>query len=207
MTGELVTALSSKVYVSELEVEPSPTAARRGATFGQRAAARIAEAAIWWLPAAMLLGLASRYLDFELHPQLVVWLVILLALVAEAACLAVFGNSAGRALTGIRVERLDGSAWDFASAFRRAFGVWALGLAFGVWFLAPMTNSNWGMFAAFASTTAMLWQSGRVAYGVPASYDKGRFSVHQHSTRWWRTLLVLLVMPLAAMAVLVGISY
>lgn len=102
------------------------------------------------------------------------FLLLPLALAAEALVLAWVGTSPGKALVGLRVQRIDGAALTASDAVRRAFGVWTVGLACGI----PL-----------ASLVTMLWQASRVGRGDPASYDVGRFVVHSHG-RAWRTALV-----------------
>jgi uncharacterized RDD family membrane protein YckC len=119
------------------------------------------------------------------------FLLLPLALAAEALVLAWAGTSPGKALVGLRVQRIDGAALTTSDALRRAFGVWTAALACGV----PLV-----------SLATMLWQATRVGRGDPASYDVGRFVVHSRG-RAWRTALVgggtaaaFLLLPLALAA-------
>jgi hypothetical protein len=173
---------------------PGESVARRAANFGQRAAARMAEVVIWFFPAALVIGLMTEQLGLDIHVQVSAWFLFVFVLLAEAACLAIFGNSAGKALVGIRVERLDAASWDFASASRRALGLWAYGMGFGALMLFPMLeNPNLRPVLAVLALAPFVWQSGRVAYGSPANYDSGRFAVYRRNTHWWRTLAVFVV--------------
>lgn len=176
----------------------------RAASYGQRIAARVAEVMVWYLPVAALIGVAMEFGGLDVHPQVAAWLLISLALAAEALCLHLFGNSVGKALVGIRAVRTDGAAWDGASAFRRAFGLWAWGMLFGAVFLFPvLEDSQLRMVAGPVALAPFFWQSIRVLSGKPTHYDEGRFVVYRHRTHWWRTLAVL-AFALITFAITVG---
>lgn len=71
------------VYASEVGVASRAPAVSGSASFGQRAAARIAETVIWCYPVVLLIALASKFLDLDVHPQVLAWLVLALALVTS----------------------------------------------------------------------------------------------------------------------------
>jgi uncharacterized RDD family membrane protein YckC len=66
------------------------------------------------------------------HTVTVVLLLTLLSFVVDALIYAIFGNTMGKALLGLRVVRNDGSKPDAAHYFLRNLQVWLRGYAMGI---------------------------------------------------------------------------
>lgn len=64
------------------------------------------------------------------------------ALALDALTLALVGNTPGRALVGLRVERLDGERVTIMQALSRNAQIWIFGMAFGIPIIALFTYNN-----------------------------------------------------------------
>lgn len=100
-----------------------------------------------------------------------------------------FGNSAGRAIFGIKAMPLDGRPkMSLDENIRREFSVWSQGLAFGI----PIVNF-FTMVPAFRL----------VNKGLPTTYDLGRVSVRDYSRNAIRRSIGMLL----TLALLAGILF
>ncbi len=152
------------------------------ASTGQRIVARWTEFWIWFVPGALMLGVVFSPDEPLLWEQsggaLAIALMLPFMLAAEASCIALLGNSPGKALVGIAICHEDGERLRrLAPAASRGLGVWVAGCAFGI----PLVGH-----------ATMLWQAIRIARGHPTSYDAGRFRVCRRGASAARTALVLL---------------
>ena len=84
-------------------------------------------------------------------------LCIPLAMVLDALIYKIFGNTPGKALCGLKVGTLRGEPLRLDDYLLRNLAVWGRGLALGI----PVIG--WG---------TMIYQSRRIAKGLPASYDE-----------------------------------
>ena len=84
------------------------------------------------------------------------------ALLLDAALMAYFGNTPGKALLGLRVGLVDGRPVSFVQLCWRNLGVWAAGLGLGL----PLVN----LFT-------MARQHRRLVSGQAASYDEEGFGL------------------------------
>lgn len=104
-----------------------------------------------------------------------------LSLLVDAALLARFGTTPGKALLRLRVVDLEGAAVGFGQAIWRNLAMWAAGLALTIPFLNLITM------------TRQCW---RVARGKPASYDEGAYRVLALPLSWKRVAGFVLVFVL-----------
>ncbi|MDM0021356.1 RDD family protein [Variovorax saccharolyticus] len=91
------------------------------------------------------------------------FLMIPLALIAQAFVFGLFGTTLGKVLFGVRVTLLGGARPTFLQYFGRLLGLYWAGLGLGV---------------PFVNLVTMWRQYARVKSGQPASYDAARFQVH-----------------------------
>lgn len=110
---------------------------------------------------AFVLGRSSpeflRWLDTPGSTQMFGLLCVPIALTLDAAIHRVFGNTPGKALLGLRVERLDGAPIAFGLYLERNLSLWFFGLAFGLPLINLMTMANQAM---------------RIGRGKPARHDE-----------------------------------
>jgi uncharacterized RDD family membrane protein YckC len=148
---------------------------------------------MWWetllvaYTTGLVLGHYSAWFVVLINkPGTSFWFGILclpVAMLLDAMLFAIAGNTPGKALLGIKVTQLDGSALSFGQYITRNFLCWASGYAFGL----PLAN-----------LVTMYKQSTRVQKGLPATYDEGlAFRVHVRPFRTWRaTLFIVLFLGL-----------
>jgi len=110
-------------------------------------------------------------------------LCLVLGLVLDAALLARFGTTPGKAMLGVRVEAADGQPLVLRQALRRNVHMWWAGMALTIPLLNLFTMGRQG------------W---RLASDRPASYDQGRYRVLALPLGWnrWPTFLVIAFMLL-----------
>lgn len=118
------------------------------------------------------------------EPLLLVWLALAAWFVLEAVVLGVFGTTPGKRLLGLRVLDERGEAPGIPRALRRAFSVYARGLAFGLFILTPI---------------AILVAGGQTLSKGQAPWDDG-LTVHDESvaSRWQIIGFVIVVLWIAA---------
>lgn len=139
---------------------------------------------VWW--ESLLLAIAvgavlgrysAGYVEWISQPgstQVFGLLIIPLSMVVDAGIYAVAGNTPGKALFGLRVTAFHGEHLRFVQYLQRNLQVWVSGLALGF----PVAN----LFT-------LLYQSRRIAKGLPASYDEGKgFAVRAWPTGFLRKL-------------------
>lgn len=157
------------------------------ASAGQRFAARVADFAITFPPLVLLLAWLPAG-----NGELAIWTLLLCVLFIEAGSIALYGNSVGKALVGIRVCPRDGQSWTMRTALGRVMRVWVSALALGLpVFLAPLQKATGSaVLVTLALFAPMTWQWWNVVRLKPTTYDENRYVVYRQKTRWWRTLLV-----------------
>lgn len=74
----------------------------------------------------------------------------------EAFCLYAFGTTLGKALYGIKVEKI-GSIISFGSGFHRAFNIWVFGLGVGIPLIALFTMTS--AYSKLKNTGATSWDT------------------------------------------------
>ena len=138
---------------------------------------------MWWEILAIafvsifvMAAISSTFLAWAASPggaQMLALIFIPLAFVLDAALLARFGVTPGKAMLGLRVQTRDGERLTWGQATRRNFALWLAGLALTIPLLTLLTLGRQG------------W---RVARGQPASYDEGRYQVLAQPLGWTRRL-------------------
>lgn len=121
-------------------------------------------------------ALSNAFLAWAVSPggaQMLALVFIPLAFILDAALLARFGATPGKAMLGLRVQTRDGERLTWGQATRRNFALWLAGLALTIPLLTLLTMGRQG------------W---RVARGRPASYDEGRYQVLAQPLGWARRL-------------------
>src|SRR5262245_43108036 len=83
-------------------------------------------------------------LNNRLVDQLIQFLAMTLWIPIEAALIATFGCTPGKALLRVRVSNKNGSNLSFGQALSRSFGVWLMGLGTG---LIPLVTLVTSLFA------------------------------------------------------------
>ncbi|NBQ67609.1 MAG: tetratricopeptide repeat protein [Nitrosomonadaceae bacterium] len=146
-----------------LKADPDPLSYPL-ATRWPRFLARIFD--VWWetlLITIIMVNVLSYYFtsfdDWINRPGASLSIGILslpIALVLDALLYRIFGNTPGKALLGLKVERLNGKSLSLTQYSDRNFSLWSSGLAFGF----PLFN----LF-----TMARQWN--RLGKGLQASYD------------------------------------
>lgn len=137
---------------------------------------------LWWegLLLATLTGLvlgrySAGFVEWIYKPgssQLLGILLIPFSMVLDAGVYALFGNTPGKSLLGVRVTTLRGQRLNFAQYLARNFAVWGSGLGLGVPFVTLITMAR---------------QSGRLGRGQQASYDESSGArVHGQSLSFLR---------------------
>lgn len=111
------------------------------------------------------------WLETPLGAQLFALACMPLIFVLDAAVLAKFGNTPGKALLRLRVVTSDGAALGWGQAVRRNLHMWVAGLGLTI----PLIN-----------LITMGRQGWRVARGQPASYDEGKYRVLALPLGWGR---------------------
>jgi len=121
---------------------------------------------------------SPRAAEMPRLPILASCLVMLILLLADALCLAIFGNTPGKALLRIQVRDSDGQPLPLNLCVDRAVKLWIQGCGLGIPLIALATY---------------LWQLNRLTKGQPASYDETRgFQVQLRPLGTWRTLVAAL---------------
>lgn len=122
---------------------------------------------LWW--ESVLVGFTASYILGRYFAAFVEWvstpgsgqlygiLCIPVALLLDAAIYAMFGNSPGKAMMGLRVTDIRGAKLAFGTYLTRNFSLWMRGIAFGL----PLFN----LFALYV-------QSRRLGKGQQATYDE-----------------------------------
>src|SRR5262245_48291433 len=120
-------------------------------------------------------GLNNRLVD-----QLIQFLAVTLWIPIEAALIATFGCTPGKALLRVRVSDKNGSNLSFGQALSRSFGVWWQGLGTG---LIP-----------FVTLATMLFAHNRLSNNGVTTWDRGgRFKVTHRKVGIVRTLIVIAI--------------
>lgn len=115
-------------------------------------------------------------LDNRLAGQLIQFLALTLWIPIEAALIATFGCTPGKALLRVRVSNKDGSNLSFGQALSRSFGVWWKGLGTG---LIP-----------FVTLTTTIVAHNRLSKNGVTDWDReGRFKVTHRKVGIMRTLI------------------
>jgi uncharacterized RDD family membrane protein YckC len=118
-------------------------------------------------------GLNNRLVD-----QLIQFLALTLWIPIEAALIATFGCTPGKALLRVRVSDKNGSNLSFGQALSRSFGVWWKGLGTG---LIP-----------FVTLGALLVAHNRLSKNGVTTWDRdGRFKVTHRQVGIVRTLIAI----------------
>lgn len=105
---------------------------------------------------------ASSSTPWIVQPQNRVWVFLLgtgIVFFSDVAVFALFGQTLGKKICGIRVCDANGNPIGRWAYFGRAWGVFLLGEGLGIPFVCLGTE---------------LWQACRVGKGLPAAYDEGR---------------------------------
>jgi uncharacterized RDD family membrane protein YckC len=147
------------------QVESEQVLAMPLATRWPRFLARIFD--LWWegmllsLLAGLVIGrYSAAFLEWIYKPgstQLFGVLLIPFSLTLDAVVYALFRNTPGKALLGLRVTNLRGQRLSLTQYLRRNMGIWVAGLGFGVPFATLFTAAR---------------QSARLGRGQQASYDE-----------------------------------
>jgi len=118
-------------------------------------------------------GLNNRLVD-----QLIQFLALTLWIPIEAALIATFGCTPGKALLRVRVNNKNGSNLSFGQALSRSFGVWLKGLGTG---LIPLVTLVTSLFAYNSLSKK----------GVTTWDRDGRFMVTHRKVGIVRTLIAI----------------
>src|SRR5215475_14923420 len=118
-------------------------------------------------------GLNNRLVDL-----LILFLALTLWIPIEAALIATFGRTPGKALLRVRVSNKNGSNLSFGQALSRSFGVWLKGLGTG---LIP-----------FVTLATLLVAHNRLSKNGVTTWDRdGRFKVTHGEVGIVRTLIAI----------------
>jgi hypothetical protein len=90
------------------------------------------------------------------------WMMVPIAMVADAAVVAVFGNSLGKGLLGVRVRSMDGKALRFSAYMQRNFKVWTY---------------DFGLCIPLISLLTMGSQAQALKKRTATGYDSGLYEV------------------------------
>jgi len=119
-------------------------------------------------------------LNNRLVDQLIQFLALTLWIPIEAALIATFGCTPGKALLRVRVNNKNGSNLSFGQALSRSFGVWWQGLGTG---LIP-----------FVTLVALLVARNRLSKNGVTTWDRdGRFTVNHRRVGIVRTLIAIAI--------------
>lgn len=119
-------------------------------------------------------------LNNRLVDQFVQFLALALWIPIEAALIATFGYTPGKALLRIRVSNKNGSYLSFGQALARSFGVWLMGLGTG---LIPLVT-----------LVTCLVAHHRLSNKGVTNWDRaGRFQVTHRRVGMMRTLIVIAI--------------
>jgi uncharacterized RDD family membrane protein YckC len=117
-------------------------------------------------------------LNNRLVDQLIQFLALTLWIPIEAALIATFGCTPGKALLRVRVSNKNGSNLSFGQALSRSFGVWLMGLGTG---LIPLVTLVTSLFAY-----------NRLSKNGVTAWDRdGRFMVTHRQVGIVRTLIAI----------------
>lgn len=138
---------------------------------------------MWWqIPlvaftlTVVLSLLSPAFLAWATSPlgaQLFAFVCIPFAFALDAALLARFGRSPGKALLGLRVTTCDGDRLRFRAALLRNLHMWLAGLALTIPLLNLVTMARQGL---------------RIGEDLPTSYDEGKYRVDARPLGWRRVL-------------------
>jgi uncharacterized RDD family membrane protein YckC len=117
-------------------------------------------------------------LNNRLVDQLIQFLAMTLWIPIEAALIATFGCTPGKALLRVRVSNKNGSNLSFGQALSRSFGVWLMGLGTG---LIPLVTL----------VTSLLAYNRLLKNGVTTWDRDGRFMVTHRKVGIVRTLVAI----------------
>jgi uncharacterized RDD family membrane protein YckC len=119
-------------------------------------------------------------LNNRLVDQLIQFLALTLWIPIEAALIATFGCTPGKALLRVRVSNKNGSNLSFGQALSRSFGVWWKGLGTG---LIP-----------FVTLATLLVAHNRLSNNGVTTWDRdGRFKVTHRKVGIVRTLIAIAI--------------
>src|SRR5262245_9462579 len=132
-------------------------------------------------------GLNNRLVD-----QLSQFLAVMLWIPCEAALIAAFGCTPGKALLRVRVSDKNGSNPSFGQALSRSFGVWWQGLGTG---LIP-----------FVTLATLLFAHNRLSNNGVTTWDRGgRFKVTHRKVGIVRTLIAIGIFAVIIAAAFAGV--
>src|SRR5215510_8516738 len=131
-------------------------------------------------------------LNNRLVDQLIQFLALTLWIPIEAALIATFGCTPGKALLRVRVSDKNGSNLSFGQALSRSFGVWWQGLVTG---LIP-----------FVTLATMLFAHNRLSNNGVTTWDRdGRFNVTHRKVGIVRTLIAIGIFAVIIAAAFAGV--
>jgi uncharacterized RDD family membrane protein YckC len=134
------------------------------------------------------IALPEEMLNNRLVDQFVQFLALALWIPIEAALIATFGYTPGKALLRVRVSNKNGSNLSFGHALARSFGVWLMGLGTG---LIPLVTL----------VTCLVAHNRLSKKGVTNWDQAGRFQVTHRNVGMIRTLIAI-----AIFAVLIAVA-
>jgi hypothetical protein len=132
-------------------------------------------------------------LNNRLVDQLVQFLAMTLWIPIEAALIATFGCTPGKALLRVRVSNKNGSNLSFGQALSRSFGVWLMGLGTG---LIPLVTLATSLFAY-----------NRLSKNGVTTWDRdGRFMVTHRKVGIVRTLVAIAIFAVIIAAAVAAVT-
>jgi uncharacterized RDD family membrane protein YckC len=132
-------------------------------------------------------GLNNRLVDL-----LIQFLAVTLWIPIEAALIATFGCTPGKALLRVRVSNKNGSNLSFSQALSRSFGVWLMGLGTG---LIPLVTLVTSLFAY-----------NRLSNNGVTAWDRdGHFMVTHRKVGMVRTLIAIGIFVVIMAAAFAGV--
>ncbi len=196
--GELggLKALEAEDNSSDLQEEAFEKARALAATTWPRFFARILdlffEALIQGTTAGIMLGvLMNCFYPFSITLAMAIgWLVVFypILMIIDGLIFAIFGNTPGKALLGLKVTTLEGESLSRSRYMRRNFAVLVKGL---------------GLFVPFVNLATLCFQFQRLSRGKQASYDE--LNGWMVSSRPLGKVRIAILM-LLALGVLVGLA-
>jgi hypothetical protein len=126
----------------------------------------------------LYITLPDEMINNRLVDQFVQFSALALWIPIEAALLAAFGYTPGKALLRVRVSNKNGSCLSFGQALARSFGVWLMGLGTG---LIPLITL----------VTCLVARNRLSRRGVTNWDRAGRFQVTHRKVGMMRTLIII----------------
>jgi uncharacterized RDD family membrane protein YckC len=126
------------------------------------------------------IALPGEMSNNRLLDQFVQFLALTLWIPIEAALIAAFGYTPGKALLRVRISNKNGSNLSFGQALARSFGVWLMGLGTG---LIPLVT-----------LVTLIVAHSRLATKGVTNWDRaGRFQVTHRNVGMIRALITILI--------------